>query len=436
MHMVQRMQTATVGTSAVRRRASAAADAAKVRSLRRMKFVALSLLLAATALFVAMRLIEDEAGSWADYVRAFAEAAMVGALADWFAVTALFRHPLGIPIPHTAIIPERKNQIGRSLGEFVQDNFLTKEVVTERLEGMQVGRRLGQWLAERANAARAGQAAADALHGALEIVDDDDVGRAIEQLVIRRAEAIEAAPLVGKAIDIAIEGGHHQQLLDAALRGISHFLDENRAVLRSRLDKESPWWLPEPIDDRIFNKIFGSVQRFLTDVQEHPDHEVRQNLETQVLAFARRLRDDPALAERGEQLKGELLAHPEVRAWIGSLWSELKRTLLDASRNPSSELRARLDAGIRGLGTRIVADESLQHKIDHWVEGAVSYVAENYQHEVANLIATTVERWDAESTSRRLELQVGRDLQFIRINGTIVGGLAGLLIFTFGRAIA
>src|SRR4051812_31778900 len=189
-----------------------------------MKAVALSMPLAAAAVFVLTT--RNGGDGWVGYVRAFSEATMVGALADWFAVTALFRHPLGIPIPHTAIIPNRKDQIGRSLGEFVQSNFLTRQVLSERLAGAHVGKRLGDWLGDEHDATRAGEGVSDALRGTLEVLDDRDVASALESLVERRVRAMPVAPLMGKAIDIAVEGGHHQRLLDAVLTGLSGFLDD------------------------------------------------------------------------------------------------------------------------------------------------------------------------------------------------------------------
>jgi uncharacterized membrane-anchored protein YjiN (DUF445 family) len=381
-----------------------------------MKAVATGLLIAVVIVYVVARAAEDEAGAWVGYVRAFSEAAMVGALADWFAVTALFRHPLGLPIPHTAIIPNRKDQIGRSLGEFVQGNFLTHEVLVERVRGLHAGSRLGPWLAEPANAERVTAVAADVLRAALE-----------------RVRATPVAPLVGRAIDLAIEGGHHERLLDAVLIGVREFLEENRNVLRARLDQESPWWIPEPVDDRIFDKIYSGVHRFLEDVGGHPEHEVRRSIEQRIATLADRLRHDPVLIARGEELKEELLAHPDVRAWLSSLWAELKRSLLVASADPESDLRRRFSTSTVRFGERLQRDAELSDKIDRWLERAVTYLVDNYRGEVAEIISSTVERWDARATSRRLELQVGRDLQFIRINGTIVGGLVGLVIHTMGE---
>jgi uncharacterized membrane-anchored protein YjiN (DUF445 family) len=407
-------------------------DAERARDLRRMKLVALSFFLAAAVVFAVTRAWHD-GPPWVGYVRATAEAAMVGALADWFAVTALFRHPLGIPIPHTAIIPRRKDEIGRSLGEFVQGNFLTRDVIGERLAGVGVGRRLGAWLADAGNAERAATAAADALGGAAEVLDDRDVAEAVGGAIERRLKATEVAPLLSKAIDVAVEGGHHQRMLDSVMRGVSGFLDDNRETLRVRLDEESPWWVPEAIDDRVFAKIFGGVQRFLADVSSNPAHEVRGSIDARVRALAAKLRNDPELIAKCEQLKSEVIGHPEVQAWLHSLWGELKRSLVTAAGDPDSELRRRLAGALANLGRRLAGDVELQAKVDSWVERLVTYLVEHYQHEVADLISSTVERWDAVDTSRRIELQVGRDLQFIRINGTVVGGLAGLLIYTAGE---
>ncbi len=409
-----------------------ASERDKRAGLRRMKRIATGFLVGATVVFLLTRWQEPH-HHWLGYIRAFAEAAMVGALADWFAVTALFRHPLGIPIPHTAIVPKRKDQIGRSLGEFVQDNFLTTEVVDARLAKAQLGQRLGHWLAQPVNASKAGEAMADALGGALEVLDDREVGGALEQLVERRVRAIAVAPVLGRAIDLSIEGGHHQRLLDAVLAGLGGFLDDNRDTFRKRLEHESPWWIPESIDDRIFNKIYTAVHTFLADVRADAHHDVRSAIDQRVRAFAERLRTDPDLAAKGEELTSELLAHPDVRAWLRSLWGEVKSGTLAATADPHSELRRRIDGSLAQVGQRLHDDPAMQAKVDAWVQRAVGYVVTHYQHEVADLIATTVQSWDGKATGERMELQVGRDLQFIRINGTLVGGMAGLVIYTLSQ---
>ena len=405
-------------------------DLDRAVALRKMKAFALSLLVAAAGLDVLARSLD---GTGWGYVSAFAEAAMVGALADWFAVTALFRHPLRLPIPHTAIIPNRKDDIGRSLGEFVENEFMSREVLDERLAGIGVGRRLGEWLSEPTHAERAAVAVADVVRGAIEVIDDAEVQEGIERIVENRIRSTHVAPLLGKTIDLAIEGGHHQRLLDAIFTGLQGFLDDNRVTFRERLEQESPWWVPDAIDDRIFAKIYDGVTRFLIDVGGDPSHEVRASIEKRVEAFAGRLRDDPEMIAKGEQLKEELLAHPDMRAWMESLWRDAKRGLIEATSQPTSELNQRIATSLAKLGARLHDEPELQAKIDHWVARAVGYVIDNYRSEVSKLIESTVARWDGESTSRKLELQVGRDLQFIRINGTIVGGLAGLVIHAIGE---
>jgi uncharacterized membrane-anchored protein YjiN (DUF445 family) len=400
-------------------------DLERQRALRQMKLVATALLAVAAVIFLIARSFHGDPEVWG-YVEAGAEAAMVGALADWFAVTALFRHPLGIPIPHTAIIPERKDQIGRSLGQFVEGNFMSREIIGERLRGAGVGRRLGDWLSEPANAMRASDALADAMNSTLKVLDDREVQAGLEKMIEQRIRSTEVAPLVGRAIDLAIEGGHHERLFDAVLTGVSVFMEDNRDTFRERLHEESPWWVPEPIDDRIFAKIYNGVQHFLADVAANPDHEVRQTVERRVSSFGERLKTDPSLAAKGEELKEELLAHPDMRAWMASLWNESKRGLLEATATPGSELRLRMTLTLQRLGLRLQSEPELQARVDASIERLVMYVVENYRSEVSALIESTIAKWDGPSTARTLELQVGRDLQFIRINGTIVGCLAGL----------
>lgn len=397
-----------------------------------MKALATSLLVIAALIFVVAKLNEGT-GTWVGYVRAVAEAAMVGAIADWFAVTALFRHPLGLPIPHTAIIPRRKDDIGKSLGDFVESNFLTTEVIDQRLAGAEIAKRAGVWLADEAHAARAGGSMADVMSGVLEVLDDDEIQRGLEQVVQARIDAVDAAPLLATVIDATVEGGHHQRLLDAVLTSLGGFMEDNRDTFQQRIYQESPWWVPEGIDDRVLDKIYTAVGRFMTDISSSPHHEVRHTIDQRARSFATRLRDDPALAAKGDELKAELLAHPEVRGWIDSLWSEAKRALLAAGEDEQSELRRRLAGSLQQLGQRLATEPELHAKVDAWVSTAVGHVVTNYRAEVSDIISSTVEKWDADATSDKIELQVGRDLQFIRINGTVVGGLAGFVIHAIGQ---
>lgn len=394
-----------------------------------MKTAATGLLVFVAVVFVVARVIEQD-HHWVGYVRATAEAAMVGALADWFAVTALFKHPLNLPIPHTAIIQKRKDQIGDSLGEFVKDNFLTSEVVGERLEDAELAHRLGEWLENPDHAKTVGEQSAAIVRGITEVLQDDMVQGGIDQVVTQRVQAIPIAPLAGRIVDVAIEGEHHQVLIDSTLVGLAKFLNENRGPFRNRLNQESPWWVPEQIDDRIFEKIYDALNRFVDDVGVDRSHELRVQLDGRTRELAERLKHSPDLLVRGEELKAELLSHPEVRAWVASLWDRIKIAMIEATEDPNSDLRKQLDNALADAGRTLRTDPEMRAKVDRWIIDGTSYIAEQFRGEVAGLIATTVQSWDTQETADRLELQVGRDLQFIRINGTIVGGLAGLLIYT------
>jgi len=413
---------------------TSARDSERARQLSRMKWRATGMLIVAAAVFVVTRIFESD-HSWLGFIRATAEAAMVGGLADWFAVTALFRHPLGLPIPHTAVIKTRKAQLGHSLGEFVQENFLAREVVTEKLRNARIGERLGVWLGDSKHAQTVSEHSSAALAGALDVLHDDDVQSALEHGITSRLRQIEASRAAARVLAIATADGRHRELVDALAKGAARFLEENRGDLRGRFSSESPWWIPEPIDDRIFDKIYRGLATFLQQVIDDPSHELRQHLDKRLADLVERLGSDPALIARGEKLKEEILEHPAVRNWMGSLWGDLKRSLVDQSTDPDSELRRRIEQTALAFGASLNNDPSLRAKVDRWIEGAAGYIIEAYRHEVADLIETTVAKWDADEAAERIELQVGRDLQFIRINGTIVGGLAGLAIYSFGRLI-
>ncbi len=397
-----------------------------------MKMLATSLFVVAALIFIWARIIEDRNG-WAGYVRATAEAAMIGALADWFAVTALFRHPLGLPIPHTAIVQKRKDEIGRSLGGFVKDNFLTREVMVERLEDAGLASRLGGWMSQPSNARTVGDQSAAVVRGVTEVLQDEVVQSGLEAVVSERVKSVKVAPLMGRVVDAAVDGDHHQALLDSILVGLGKFMEENRVTFRQRLTQESPWWVPEPIDDAVFDKIYIGVRRFLTDIGHDRNHVMRSDIDDRTARLAEELKSSPELIAKGENLKQELLDHPEVRSWSANLWARMKAGLIEATENPESELRLRLEEALVSAGVSLRDDPAMQDRIDQWITEAVGYVAEQFRGEVADLIATTVQGWDTHETAERLELQVGRDLQFIRINGTLVGGLAGLAIYTISE---
>jgi uncharacterized membrane-anchored protein YjiN (DUF445 family) len=410
-------------------------DAERHRALVRMKAVALGLLLFAALVWLVCVLIGDGHGGWVGYVKATAEASMVGAIADWFAVTALFRHPLGLPVPHTAILPRKKDQLGENLGEFVQTNFLSAEVVSEKLGSLALGQRAGQWLAEPEHARRIGDAVGAAIGGAAEVMRDEDVQSAFEQVIVTKLRAAPKAPFVGRIVDIAAEGGHDQKLLVTGVHAVRKFLDENKSILRERLGRESPKWVPERIDDAVFARAFAALQRFLDEVAEDPDHPLRKDAAVRVRIFATQLKHDPTMEKKVSEALDQVLDAPAVRGLARSLGTSAKRGLISMSADPESELRKRLEDTIVTFGNRLATDPALQAKVESWIDEAVRYIVHTYRADIADLVAGTIARWDAQEASRRIELQVGRDLQFIRINGTVVGALAGLVIYTVSQLI-
>jgi uncharacterized membrane-anchored protein YjiN (DUF445 family) len=295
------------------------ADRAKRRDLRAMKARATGLLVLAAAVFVASHALADEHG-WAGYVRATAEAAMVGGLADWFAVTALFRHPLGIPVPHTAIIPRRKDQLGASLGSFVEENFLSDDVVLEKLRASSIALRAARWAREPAHAATVSRHVGAALHGSLDVLRDEDVQDVVERAVLERVRTVRLAPLAGRTLDIMTANGRHQELLDAAIRGLARFLDENRQTFRDKFAHESPWWVPSPIDDRIFDKLYYGIHALLADVGADPAHDLRSYLDDRLACLAEDSATPDLLARRGHQ--GGAAGASAVRRWTGALWAD------------------------------------------------------------------------------------------------------------------
>jgi len=416
--------------------ASSLDDPERARDLARMKRLATGLFLAAAVVFLACVLLGEDAGAWVGYVRATAEASMVGALADWFAVTALFRHPLRLPIPHTAIIPRKKDQIGESLGAFVQENFLTRAVVEEKLTTIDVPGRLGTFLAAPGRAERLAGDASVVLTALTSLLRDEDLQPAVAGIVDRKAHETPAAPVLARILELVVEGDRHQEVLSAALRLLARFLEENRIVFRAQLGDASPAWVPDWVDDRVFDKVFTGLQGFLDEVGADPRHELRRSYDARLRTYVHALRTDPDTAARVEDLKKELLEHPAVRAWSGSLWTNAKNAVLAAAADPDSELRSRV-AALIGDGARLLqTDPTVRELVQRHTHRIAGYLVERFAGDLAELVSSTVARWDTEETSRRIELQVGRDLQWIRVNGTVVGGLAGLVIYTVAQLLS
>ncbi|HVL83067.1 MAG TPA: DUF445 domain-containing protein [Pseudonocardia sp.] len=406
----------------------------KARDLRRMKALATGLLLAATAVFVAARWWEVNGGPTSiAYLRAAAEAAMIGALADWFAVTALFRRPLGLPIPHTAIIPTKKDVIGDSLGDFVGQNFLAEDVVREKLARVRPAERVGGWIGQEANADRVTAELATAARGVVTVLRDEDVQDVLEQLVVRKLLDTPVGPPVGAVLGRVLADGSHRRLVDLVCDRAYDWVVANQEMVLTIVHERAPGWTPRFVDDLVADRVFTEVQNFAWEVKNDTEHPLRKAVDTFLVEFAADLQSDPVTIDRAERVKQQIVEHPEVQRFIGRAWSVVKAMLLDAAEDPSSALRQRVRDGLVAFGRRLDADAELRAKIDGWLGDAAGYVVRHYAREITTLITDTVERWDAEETSRKVELQVGRDLQFIRINGTVVGALAGLVIYALAN---
>jgi uncharacterized membrane-anchored protein YjiN (DUF445 family) len=386
------------------------------------------LLAGVTAVFLATVVAGADDGSVLGYVQATAEASMVGGLADWFAVVAIFRHPLGLPIPHTAVIPERKEQFGETLGEFIQSSFLTPDAVAERVRMADAGGRAARWLAEPSNAARVAGILADAAVQVADLLRDDDVQSAIDGAVRRRLESTPLAPLAGRALEVVTRDGRHDELVDAALAGLSRYLDEHRDELHRRFESSSPWWLPGAVEDRIFQRLLDGARAVLHEMVHDHQHDLRRLLDERLAALAQELQTSPELRARGDQLARDLLDQEELRTWVSGLWADAKAALRRQADDPGSQLRQGLARAIAAGGQRLLDEPALAARVDQGAEQAVRYVVEHFGGEITDLVSSTIARWDGEETAERLELLLGPDLQFIRINGTVVGGAAGLCL--------
>ncbi|MFC7660529.1 DUF445 domain-containing protein [Pseudonocardia benzenivorans] len=400
-----------------------------------MKLVATGFLVGATIVFLVGRYLELHVGAGWGYMRSAGEAGMVGALADWFAVTALFRRPLSLPIPHTAIIPTKKDQIGNSLGDFVGENFLSEGVVRDKLERVGIASRVASWISQREHADRLTAELATAARGIVTVLRDEDVQDVIEQVLVRKLLEKPIGPPLGKVLEGVLADGAHHRLVDLVCDRAYDWVTANQSTVLRIVHERAPGWTPRFVDEMLADKVFSEVQNFAWAVKTDPEHPMRKAVDTFLIEFAGDLQNDEATIARAEQVKQQVVDHPDVQAFIGQAWGTVKRMILDAADDPSSALRTRVRDGIQGFGHRLASDDELRGKIDGWIADAAGYVVRHYRGEITTLITDTVARWDAEETSRKIELQVGRDLQFIRINGTVVGALAGLVIYAVSQLI-
>lgn len=389
-----------------------------------MRLVATGLLVLAAIVFL---LTHGRDGVWG-YVNAASEAAMVGAIADWFAVTALFRHPMGLPVPHTALIPRKKDQLGASLEDFVTENFLRPEIVQDRVAQAQVPLRLGEWLQDPEHAAYVVQEAAPTLAHAVGTIREDEVRTLLTGFLLPRLSEEPISPIAGSLLEGVVQDGSHHGLVDLSVREIHTWAGTNKAVIAGVIGTRAPTWSPKWLDDAVIDRLYGELMGWLTDVRDQPGHPARKALDDLLAQLARDLQHDPGTMQRAESLKERLLAHPDVHEGMLAVWASAQHTIVEALRDPHGPLRARLTELLVELGDRLVRDGSLRATIDQRISDAAGYVVQTHGREISTLISQTVARWDGDEASRRIELMVGRDLQFIRINGTVVGGLVGLII--------
>jgi uncharacterized membrane-anchored protein YjiN (DUF445 family) len=409
--------------------------AVRARRLAVARRRATAFLAAAAALFVAVTAVGAH-GTVLGYVQAGAEAAVVGGVADWFAVTALFRRPLGLPIPHTALIVERKDQFAGTLGQFVQENFLTADVLAERIGSVRLVPRLVTWLANEANAARFAGHAADLLVRAAQAVRDEDVRQVLAAGLTRAGESVEVAPLTGRLLRVMIAEGHHGGLLTEVVSAADRYLAGHHEELRDRFQSESPRWVPDAVYRRVFDRLFGRLRHKLAAIAADPGDETRLQLENWIAGLPDRLETSPELRERAEQFTRDVLGSAGLRDLALSLWKSATEALRAQAADPASELRRWLTEALAAAGRRLESDPGLQATLQRAAESAARALAEQFHEELAGLVTGTIQRWDAEETSSQLELLLGHDLQYIRINGTVVGAGIGLALHAIVMALA
>jgi uncharacterized membrane-anchored protein YjiN (DUF445 family) len=401
-----------------------AADAERRRRLRRMRSLAVGLLVFAALVYLVTL---DHGGFWG-YVNAGAEASMVGAIADWFAVTALFKHPLGLPIPHTALIPKRKDEFGRSLEDFVQENFLQEEIIRDRLAVAQISARAAEWLRDPANAARVVAEGSSVLTVALNRLRDSDVEALVSDVLLPRLLLEPISPIAGNLLAEILRDNAHHGLVDLALEEGHHWLVHNQETFTQVIGERAPWWAPDRLNELVTERLHLEAVRWLADIRADPDHRARKALDSLLEQLAADLLSTPRTQERAERLKTRLLEHPQFLASGMAVFDAMRQALLDALADDDGPLRARATAEVVSFGERLAADDALRARLDTWGADAAVFVVRRYGGELTAVITHTVERWDGKEAAQRIELHVGRDLQFIRINGTIVGGLVGVVI--------
>jgi len=402
---------------------------------KRMRWTATGMLAAMAVIFIATHGLATTGHPAWGYVHAFAEAAMVGGLADWFAVTALFRHPLGLPIPHTAIIPENKDRIADTMAAFLRENFLTPAVVARRMSGMNVAKATGEFLAaspERGGVderSRITSGAAELLAEVLESLDPDRLGNQVRSGLAAQLAKFDVAPLAGRMIESAMTDKRHQPLIDGFVRWAGLTLEDNEETIRDIIHQRVAGVLRwAGIDKTISASVLDGLYKLLAEVLVNPEHPLRGKIEEGLAKLGQDLQHDPATRARVEDMKRDLIANPAVAVWWTGVWERIRQSLIRRARDPESQMGAEMRNMLSELGTALQRDERLQPQINRFARRTMVGVATRYGDQIVRLVSETVKRWDARTITDRVEGAVGRDLQFIRINGTLVGGLVGMTL--------
>jgi uncharacterized membrane-anchored protein YjiN (DUF445 family) len=399
-----------------------------------MKVVATGLLVVMAAVFAIARSLEPSY-PWLGYVKSFAEAAMVGGLADWFAVTALFRHPLGLPIPHTAIIPRNKDRIGEALASFIKENFLIPSVVARRMQRLDVAAAAGRFLqtpAREGNRIRAG--ASRLIADVFESLDDERLGGIVKGAISNRLRKMEVAPLLGHALASAINEDRHVPMLEAAIRWTARALDANEVLIRDMVRKKANWVLKlAGLDAKLADAIIDGLRKLTAEMSTDSAHPVRIKIEEALAQLANDLQTKPETRERVEAIKEQLLDNTSVSLWLDALWQRGREAIIKAARNPDAVLAGKLGEVMKSMGGTLEKDRRIRAAINQFARRAVVGMAASYGGSIVKLVSETIRGWDARTVTNRLEAAVGRDLQYIRINGTLVGGLVGLILHVIDK---
>ncbi|MEA1849521.1 DUF445 domain-containing protein [Chryseobacterium sp. MHB01] len=409
-------------------------DEAKRKQLRKYKAFATGLFLLMAAIFIATTLLQKNVDShWVGYVRAFSEAAMVGALADWFAVTALFRHPLGLPIPHTNLIENSKERLGDNLGSFVVSNFLSPQNIRPYMMKLKISGFVGEWLSKEKNQEILIKNLSDIVLDILNKLDDTAVSQFISKKVQEMTDDIKLNKIVGNGIDYIIEKNDHQRMVTNLSAQIKNYILENDELIKERVKKGSYTFIPSFVDNKIADKIATGLSDFFREIEEDPRHEIRNLITQKIHDFSVDLKEDPKWEEEFKIIKNDLLKGDKLNEYSNDIWVSIKNTLKNELQEEDSSLKKYISKNLNEFSENLKTDANLQNKIDDWIRvTAYKYILRN-THQFGNLISSTVGNWQGKELSEKLELEVGKDLQFIRVNGTLVGGLVGLVIYTIAH---